>query len=114
MFKKAFRKIAYSKQIAALLILNTIIILAIFFLQSYLPPVVPLFYGLPKGADQLAPSIVLTVPPVVAITTILISVLLISITKDDFTKKILIATSAITTLLSLITVIKITLLVSSL
>ena len=113
MSKKLLEKLPVSKPLWGILIFNLIIIIAVFLTRGFLPPVVPLFYGFPKGADQLAPSVALTIPPTIAIIVTLVCVVLITIFKDEFLKKILLATSIVVSILSFVTVLKIILLVGS-
>jgi len=90
---------------------NILIVTLIIAIKSFLPPVVPLFYGLPVGSDQLIPSIGLTIAPIAGLTIALINIFLSNLTRDTFLKKTLIVSSAFISLLVAIAVIKIILLV---
>lgn len=94
-------------------VLNLIIILFVIFSQNNIPPVVPLFYGMPYGKEQLADKILLVLPPLIAIGVTVISSLLVKILKDDFLQKVLLVAMYTATLLSIITVVKVISLVSS-
>jgi EamA domain-containing membrane protein RarD len=106
MDEKDFLKV----QITALCI-NTVVATGIFFLQNHLPPMVPLFYGLPRGEAQLSPKSGLTIPTLIALVIATTNLLLIKRIKDDFVRKLLTALVIISTILALITTIRILLLV---
>lgn len=112
--KSIINKLSLSKPLWAVLIFNSVLILIIFLFKNFLPPVVPLFYGFPRGEEQLAPSIALTLPPLISIAVTVVCTLLIAFLKDDFLKKILLTTSVVVTTLSFVTILKIILLVGSL
>ncbi|SRR5581483_6530872 len=101
------------KIIAVCFAANLVCAAAIFFLQKKLPPVVPLFYGLPVSKSQLAPSLGLTIPSVVTIFFLCVNYLIVKFSKDKFLEKILGGVSIATCLLSLITTINIFTLVGS-
>lgn len=92
-------------------IINAVSIAAVFLLQSFLPPVVPLFYGRPEGAAQLTQPMWLLVAPGISLVITILNLLLSVRSKDDFLKKILAVTSFIVSFISLITITKIILLV---
>lgn len=93
------------------LILNALSLIFILISRGFLPPVVPLFYGLPSGADQLTPGLGLVVAPVTGIAMTFINIFVGDLTRDIFLKKTLIISSAFVALLLSIAVIKIVLLV---
>jgi len=92
-------------------IVNVILILAVLLLMNRLPPVVPLFYGLPYGEEQLASKWSLIIPPIVALAFLGVNVFVTRTTKDDFIRQILTGLTVVTTALSTITVIRIILLI---
>lgn len=79
--------------------------------RANLPPVTPLFYGLPVGNQQLVPSIGLLVAPAVALAITVINIILALYLKEVFLKKVLAVSSFFISLLSIVTVAKIILLV---
>lgn len=93
------------------LILNAVLLAAIFAIRTFLPPVVPLFYGLPSGYEQLTPSLWLMLIPSLGIFVTLMNIGLSNFTSDVFLKRALIISSAFISLLLAIAVIKIVLLV---
>ncbi len=98
---------------------NLVILAVVALSLKYLPPQVPLFYGLPQSEDQLVPSWALIVPPAVSILIILANVsfsLLVfknDFAKDEFLKKTLILGGLLVSVFSIVTTIKIILLVGS-
>lgn len=94
-------------------ILNLCVIFLIFIFINHYPPVVPLYFGEPLGEGELAKNVFLAVPPFVVLITILINGFLINITKDSFIQHILVGLVYAGTILSSITIFKITLLVGS-
>ncbi len=92
-------------------VVNLLVILGILLLQSHLPPVVPLFYGLPYGDEQLANTWALIIPPLVALAFIGANIFISKTSKEEFIKQILVGLTIATTALSTITVVRIILLV---
>ena len=92
-------------------LLNIVSTVVIFTLKGTLPPVVPLFYGLPVGAEQLTPMLELFLAPAAGLIITAINVFVSIFSKDIFLKKSLIISSAFISLLLAITVVKIVLLV---
>lgn len=90
---------------------NILVVLAVLLLQNHLPPVVPLFYGLPYGEEQLASKWALVIPPIVALALLGVNIFIAHETKDDFIKQIMEGLTLATTALSTITVVRIILLV---
>lgn len=87
--------------------LSFVSILAILILKSYLPPVVPLFYGLPIGSSQLIPALGLLLVPSVNILIGILNIILSNFSKDIFFKRTLIISSFFVSVLTTITVFKI-------
>lgn len=105
-------EIPFKNIILAALLTNILAIGLVFLMRkNYLPPEVPLFYGLPEGEAQLAPSINLIFPSILSLVVISLNILLISVIKDGFLKNTLSIVSLIVTFFSLITTIKIVFLV---
>lgn len=91
--------------------LNLIVVAAIFGLKSFLPPVLPLFYGLATGTNQLTHTYGLLIAPATGLLITLLNICLTIITKDQFFKKTLIISAMFVSILITITVLKIILLV---
>ncbi|OGM31871.1 hypothetical protein A2803_01135 [Candidatus Woesebacteria bacterium RIFCSPHIGHO2_01_FULL_44_21] len=96
-----------------LLAVNLLTILAITFAKTALPPVLPLFYGNPYGAEQLAPSANLVMPSASALSICVSSIIIGKVLGDDFLKKVLFGGMATATVLALVTTLKIVFLVGN-
>ena len=81
--------------------------------QKFLPPQIPLFYGLPVGEEQLSPSIGLIIPSGLSFVISLVNLLLWLKIKDDFLKKVLMISSYVVALFMTVTTLKIIFLVAS-
>lgn len=92
-------------------ILSLLSAISIIVLKSFLPPVVPLFYGLPVDSSQLVPSLALLIAPGVAILITFINISLTNLSDDVFFKRTLVASQAFISLLLGIAVLRIVLLV---
>lgn len=106
-----WKKVTFPNFFIAAGVLNLVTALAILAVRSFLPPVVPLFYGKPGGADQLASSIFLLIVPGVSLLISGVNVFINSASKDDFIKKFLGVASLIVSVMATITVAKVILLV---
>lgn len=93
-------------------VMNIISLLAILISKSFIPPIVPLFYGLPAGINQLVPSYLLFITPITGLGISVLNISLARITKDLYFKKLLIISSSFASVLLAITTIKIILLVA--
>jgi len=111
---KSLNKIPFKNTVLALLFINFLIIILVIFAQRFLPPVVPLFYGQPQGSQQLAKSIFLVIPPLIALGIVTVNTGILFFMKNDFLQKVLLGLAAGTTILATITVVKIIFLVGSL
>ncbi len=105
--------ISFKNYIYIALGVNLVILLIVVVSQRFLPPQVPLFYGLAEGEEQLAPSLALAIPSTVSILIIALNVFISSLAKDIFLKRTLVLAGVVTTIFSLVTTIKIILLVGS-
>jgi hypothetical protein len=92
-------------------ILNIGTVVAFFALRSFLPPVVPLFYGLPTGENQLAPTLGLLIAPAASAVTSIINFTISIWIEDIFLRKVLAISSIVVSALAAITVAKIIFLV---
>ena len=94
-------------------IVNVILIAASLVLHSFLPPEIPLYYGMPEGSEQLASSWLLALPSLVALLIILVNLLIASFAEDDFLKRVVILGGIAATFFSATTTIQIMFLVGS-
>lgn len=106
-----WKRIPYKGCVYLSVFLNIVSAIVILALKGFLPPVVPLFYGLPTGAEQLTPKLELFLVPTVGLIITAINVLVSIFSKDDFLKKSLIISTTFISLLLTVTVIKIVLLI---
>lgn len=91
--------------------INLVAILATVAANPNLPPVVPLYYGLPVGNSQLVSSWGLVIAPLSAMLITTINTSLALYLKGVFLKKILAVGSFFISILSIVTIIKVILLV---
>lgn len=84
--------------------------LAIF---ALLPPEIPVFYGLPTGAEQIKPWWFIAVPSLFSILILGLNILLAKLTTQDFLKRALILAAITVSFLSFVTTIKIIFLVGN-
>lgn len=106
-----WKKITFRNYFLAATVLDIISVIGIFAVKNFLPPIVPLFYGRPSGASELAPSLFLLIIPGVSLLIIIINILISVSIKDDFIKKILAVSTAVLTVMLTLTLVKIVLLV---
>lgn len=111
--KSLYANIPFNNVVILVLFVNLAVISLVLLIQVFLPPEIPLFYGMPEGEKQLAPSLALTIPSVASLLILLINLAITFFTENIFLKKTLILTTVGTTLLSLITTVKIAFLVGS-
>lgn len=106
-----WKKITFRNYFLAAVILDIVSIIGIFAVKQFLPPIVPLFYGRPSGASELAPSLFLLIIPGVSLLITIINYLISISTKDDFVKKILAVSALVLSTMLALTLVKIVLLV---
>lgn len=106
-------KNTFEKIVIACLVVNTLTIILVVYLRKNLPPVIPLFYGLPVSEEELTNSLGLAIPPVISIILIAVNWAIAKITKDEFIKKIFIGLIISLTIFSVVAVIKTIFLVGS-
>jgi hypothetical protein len=106
-----WKNLPYKGCIYFSIILNAVSVIFILVLKRILPPVVPLFYGLPAGADQLTSNLGLLLAPATGFAITAVNVFISNMTRDIFLRRALIISSAFASILLAITVIKIVFLV---
>lgn len=95
-------------------IVNILMVVLALGLQSFLPPQIPLFYGVAEGEGQLARAIFLFIPNAFALIIIVANIFIATLIEEEFVKKILITSGIIATFFATITTLKIFFLVESL
>ena len=111
--RQVLADIPFIKWVYASFVFNLVVILLVLAIQKWLPPQVPLFYGMAEGEGQLAKSILLPIPSLAAIGISLANILISLSIKDLFIKKALIVAGLGVTFLATITVFKIVFLLGS-
>jgi hypothetical protein len=111
--KEIMASIPFSKWVYASFVVNLVVILLVLAIQKWLPPQVPLFYGMAEGEGQLAKSILLPLPSLAAIGITVANILISLSIKDLFIKKALIVAGLGVTFLATITIVKIVFLLGS-
>ena len=111
--ESATSEIPYFKAAILVVILNILFIASIIFLQKYLPPQIPLFYGLPETAEQLATALSLIIPPAISTSILIINTTICIFISDEFLKKTLMISGLATFIFSFIAVVRIIMLVGS-
>ena len=104
---KVISYIPFPKITLSLLAINLTLAILVLFLKSLLPPQIPLFFGLPRGENQLSTPSLLTIPLIIATLLSLVNTLFLKIIHVDFFQKILIGTNITITILAIISVFKI-------
>jgi len=111
--QKKIEDIPFKKFLYVSAVINIVTISFVVISRKYLPPIVPLFYGLAKSESQLAPNIYLVLPNTLASLILFLNILMTFLFENDHIKKTLIVTPFIVTILSTITTIKIIFLIGS-
>ncbi len=88
-------------------------ILFAFAAQSFLPPQIPLYYGLPVGEEQISSSLGLVIPGAVSLLILTVNFILIKIIREEFLKKVLATAALIASFFAIVTTYKIIFLVGS-
>lgn len=108
---KNWKETPFKGYVYATLAINLFVGLMILIVKGWLPPLVPLFYGLPVSGSQLIPAIGLEIAPGTSLVITAINIYLSFWVKDVFLKKVLVISALTISILSAITVIKIIFLV---
>lgn len=82
-------------------------------LFALLPPEIPVFYGLPTGAEQIRPWWFISIPSLSSIFILGLNILLAKLTSQDFLKRALILAAFTVSFLSFVTTVKIIFLVGN-
>jgi len=108
-----FEKLPLKKLFVFSFFLSVITILLGLVAQIFLPPEIPLYYGLPQTSEQLAPTIFIILPSVLSIFITVINTIFSMKIHDNFLNKTLAFTSISVSILAMITTYKIIFLVGS-
>jgi len=110
-FTQGFRELPFRNYIYLAFGISLFTIAIVALLSSFLPPEVPLFYGKPVGGGQLTKTLGLMIAPVSSLAILAVNCAIAILTKEIFTKKMLIFAAFAACLLSTITTFKIIFLV---
>ena len=102
-----WKKLDFKNLFFVAVIINVVAILAVIILKSFLPPLVPLFYGRPAGEAQLTNTIGLLIAPAAAFLLTMLNLSISFWVKDEFLKKILAISALVISVLTAITIVKI-------
>lgn len=107
--KKGFNleKIEYLYPTLATLLFNIVFIIILILISKKLPPQVPLYYGLPRGEQQLISPTTLVLPIVLSSLFIIINSAIAYFIESLFLKRVLVFGSYFVSLLSIITIVNI-------
>jgi len=106
-----WKKVSFRNYFIIAVVLSIISIAGILLIKNYLPPIIPLYYGKPTGADQLAPTLYFLIIPGVSILISGINLIINLYIKDEFVKKVLAVSSLLASIMATITIVKIVFLI---
>jgi len=106
-----WKKVAFKNLFLASVVIDVVAALAVVILENFLPPVLPLFFGLPTGETQLVGRLGLLIAPAAAFLLTILNLNVSLLTHDQFLKKILAVSALVVSVLIVITILKIILLV---
>lgn len=109
-----FQKLPLKNLFSYSLIIDSVVLALSLLSRLTLPPQIPLFYGFPQTEAQLAPSILIILPSLVAIILTILNALIALNLESVYLKKVLAFTSLSFTILAFIATYKIVFLVGSL
>ncbi len=113
-YGKEFEKLPLRKLFVVSFFMSIVTIIIGLITKSFLPPEIPLFYGLPQTQEQLTSSTLIILPSVTSILITIINFILSIKIQDNHLKKTLAFASVLVSLLAIITTYKIIFLVGSL
>lgn len=104
-------RVPHRRVIYLSVLINTAVIIILFIGLNRLPPEIPLYYGLPEGSGQIAERSYLVVPSLLTLVFIFINTIIVVLIENIFLKTALIVTCLMLSVFSLVTTVKIMLLV---
>ncbi len=100
-------QIPYRNYVFASIAFGVVTIILVVVASNWLPPLVPLFYGLPESEEQLVPTLGLSIPAIVSLVICGVNIAIAMFQEDEFLKKTLVASSLVATLFAVVTTLKI-------
>jgi len=111
--KFSIKSIPLVRFLYAAFILGLLNIITTLLLQNFLPPEVPLYYGLAKSQEQLTTSFGLITPGVITLGVAMLNTSLAYVLGNNFLQKILVLSAFSVSIISFIATIEIIFLVGS-
>lgn len=102
------------KLLVAALIINLMVGTTSFLIQPFLPPQIPLYYGMAEAGGVIAPAWALVIPSLVSLGILGANFLLGLAITDEFLKKILVLSGLAASFFATIAILKISFLIGSL
>lgn len=109
--KDQFTKLPLFKYLVAMLVIDVVLISLILLFGDKIPPEIPLFYGAPRGEEQLSTNTNLILPSLLSIAVIIINSSISLILENEFLKRVLTTSALAVNIMTIITTVKIILLV---
>ncbi|OGM20674.1 hypothetical protein A2955_04860 [Candidatus Woesebacteria bacterium RIFCSPLOWO2_01_FULL_37_19] len=109
----SFQRTPLVKLLRLSFILSLVNIVVVLLIKNFLPPQIPLYYGLAEGQEQLSGTLGLVVPGILSLSLTSVNTIIMFFVKDNFIKQTLIISSLVVTIFATITTLKIILLVGS-
>jgi len=106
--------VAHYKIIAVSLVINAATIVVVFALKKFLPPQVPLLYGLAEGEGQLVNTSSLVLPSLISTIIVLVNTAISLVISDDYLQKALVVTALASSIIASIAVLEVIFLVGNL
>jgi len=111
--KEDFKRIPFAGPFYFFLAVNVFVIIMAVLAQKRLPPQIPLYYGLPRGEQQLSDKAGILIPNIISLSVLILNTALSYLVKDEFLRKTLVVFGFVTVILATITTLKIILLVGN-
>ena len=105
--------IAYSKLLYISFAINIFTIILVFVFGKFLPPEVPLLYGLAEGESQLVGKNSLVLPSLISITVVLANTAVSLLISDDYLQKALMVTAFASSIIASVAILEVLFLVGS-
>ncbi len=95
------------------ILINLLTLGLVILIRSHIPPQIPLFYGLAVGDEQLAPTLGMLLPNLIALAIAVLNAMLALFIKNDYLQHVLLLGAFAVSLMATITTIKIIFLIAS-
>ena len=95
----SFQRTPLVKLLRLSFILSLVNIVVVLLIKNFLPPQIPLYYGLAEGQEQLSGTLGLVVPGILSLSLTSVNTIIMFFVKDNFIKQTLIISSLLLTIL---------------